>query len=179
MKLAKDHIKVRELMAEDFPVMLKWLTDERVLEFYGGRDLRYTPESLRQHYEKPLRGDGWRVVIEYKGLPVGYGQIYRVGGALYEAYDDPQMNRVVYAMDQFIGEPDYWNRGIGSRYVQMVCQYLKSEKSADAVILDPHKDNPRAIRAYEKAGFEIIRELPAHELFEGERKDCWLMEAKL
>ena len=27
---------------KDFPLMLKWLTDERVLRYYGGRDLKYT-----------------------------------------------------------------------------------------------------------------------------------------
>ena len=29
------------LIDDDFPLMLKWLTDERVLEFYGGRDKKY------------------------------------------------------------------------------------------------------------------------------------------
>jgi len=30
--------------------------------------------------------------------------------------------------------------------------------------------------AYQKAGFEIIKELPEHELHEGKREDCVLME---
>ena len=32
---------------------------------------------------------------------------------------------------------------------------------------DPHKSNKRAIRAYEKAGYRIVKSLPEHELFEG------------
>lgn len=60
-----------------------------------------------------------------------------------------------------------------------MCTYLKEEKDADIVLLDPHKDNYRAIRAYQKAGFAIIGELLEHELFEGEKKDCWLMEKRL
>ena len=39
-------------------------------------------------------------------------------------------------------------------------------------------DNMR-IRAYEKAGFRIIKSLPEHELLEGKMEDCWLMERKL
>ena len=79
-------------------------------------------------------------------------------------------------MDQFIGEPEYWSRGIGSKYVQMVLKFLKAEQNADAVILDPWKSNARAIRAYEKAGFKIIAELPEHEVHEGKKVDCYLME---
>lgn len=44
------------------------------------------------------------------------------------------------------------------------------ERNANAVILDPHKNNPRAIRAYQKSGFRIIEDLPEHELHEGKKK---------
>ena len=40
----------------------------------------------------------------------------------------------------------------------------------------PHKNNPRAIRAYQKSGFRIIEDLPEHELHEGKKEDCYLME---
>ena len=82
----------------------------------------------------------------------------------------------IYAMDQFIGEPEYWNMGIGAEYCRVVCQYLRTEMDADAVILDPRKNNLRAVRAYQKAGFKIIKELPEHELHEGKKEDCVLME---
>ena len=36
--IKNENIRVRTLNDNDFPLMLKWLTDERVLEFYGGRD---------------------------------------------------------------------------------------------------------------------------------------------
>ncbi|HAQ9476940.1 TPA: GNAT family N-acetyltransferase, partial [Enterococcus faecium] len=45
--------------------------------------------------------------------------------------------------------------------------------NANAVILDPHKNNPRAIRAYQKSGFRIIEDLPEHELHEGKKEDCY------
>ena len=58
----------------------------------------------------------------------------------------------------------------------MIFEFLKKERNADAVILDPHQDNPRAIRMYQKAGFRIIEDLPEHELHEGKKEDCYLME---
>ena len=43
--IKNENIRVRTLNDNDFPLMLKWLTDERVLEFYGGRDKKYTLED--------------------------------------------------------------------------------------------------------------------------------------
>lgn len=178
MELTDRDIKIRSLRESDYPILLKWLTDERVLAYYGGRDLHYTMDSLTEHYQKEF-ADGFRVIIEYRNDPVGYGQVYRVTGELFEEYRYPKTDEIVYAMDQFIGEPDHWDMGIGSRYVEFMCRFLRETRKAGAVILDPHKDNPRAIRAYQKAGFQVIRTLPAHELFEGKKVDCWLMERKL
>ena len=38
-------------------------------------------------------------------------------------------------MDQFIGEPEYWSKGIGSKYTKMIFEFLKKERNANAVIL--------------------------------------------
>ena len=51
--------------------------------------------------------------------------------------------------------------------------------AAEILLLDPHQKNARAIRAYEKAGFRIVKALPEHERFEGKKEDCWLMESVL
>lgn len=174
--LETDRLMIRPMTDDDFPIMLKWLTNDRVLEFYGGRDKKYTPETLREHYTEQWADELYRVIIEYCGVPIGYAQIYKMQGELFREYHYPQTVETVYAMDQFIGEPEYWNRGIGTEYCKRVCEYLRSHKHADAVILDPRKNNPRAIRSYEKAGFKIIAELPEHELHEGKKEDCWLLE---
>lgn len=42
IEIKNENVKVRTLTEDDFSLMLKWLTDERVLEFYGGRDKKYT-----------------------------------------------------------------------------------------------------------------------------------------
>lgn len=46
--------------------------------------------------------------IEYKDQPVGYGQTYQMSGEMFEEYDYPDDGKVVYAMDQFIGEPAFF-----------------------------------------------------------------------
>ncbi len=179
MEIVNGNMKIRRLSEDDFLTMYKWLTDVRVLKYYGGRDIKYTLDSLTAHYREKFEEDGFRVIIEYQDTPIGYGQVYRVRGKLFEEYCYPETDELIYAMDQFIGNPNYWNKGIGSRYIVAICEFLRNHKNANAVILDPHKNNLRAIRAYQKAGFKIIGELLEHEQFEGQKVDCWLMELKL
>lgn len=172
---ANGKLLIREFSEDDLPLMLKWLTDERVLEFYEGRDVKYTRELLEEHYLEEPPG-GFRLIIEYVGAPIGFGQAYRLSGEMFDEYDYPDTGRAVFAMDQFIGEPEYWNRGIGTEFLRLILAYLEDELGAERILLDPHKNNLRAVRAYEKAGFRIIKALPEHELFEGKAEDCLLME---
>lgn len=176
MDIVQNELRIRSLTNDDFPLMLKWLTDERVLEFYGGRDKKYTLESLKKHYTEESESELYRVIIEYNNTPIGYGQIYRICGELYNEYNYPETDEIIYAADQFIGEPEYWSKGIGTRYIKLIFDFLKNERNADAVILDPRKNNIRAIKSYQKAGFRIIGDLPEHELHEGKKEDCYLME---
>lgn len=161
---------------DDAAVLLKWMTDMRVLEFYEGRDKRYTEELIYEDFFEEDDDAAIKVILEYGGKPIGYGQIYEILDEYYGEYEYENRGETVYGIDQFIGEPDYWNRGIGTEYLKLVLKFLREEKRADAVILDPHQDNARAIRCYQKAGFRIIKSLPEHELHEGKMRDCYLME---
>ena len=179
LDIVQDKIRIRTMASDDAVVLLKWMTDMRVLEFYEGRDKRYTPELIQEDFFEEDEEDGGNVIkaiLEYDGKPIGYGQIYGITGEAYEEYRYENRNETVYGIDQFIGEPDYWNRGIGTEYLKLVLQFLLEEKQADAVIMDPHQDNARAIKCYQKAGFHIIKSLPEHELHEGKMRDCYLME---
>lgn len=176
MNIVCDDLKIRNLKHEDFSLLYKWLTDEKVLEFYGGRDKKYTLETIKEHYTELWKDEIIRVIIEYLGKPIGYGQIYKMYDELYEDYHYPKTNEIVYGMDQFIGEVEYWSKGIGTKYIKMIFDFLKNERNANAVILDPHQNNLIAIKAYQKAGFRIVEDLPEHELHEGKKEDCYLME---
>lgn len=86
MEIEKDKLLIRDFDTSDMQNMQKWLTDDRILEFYGGRDLKYTLETLSEHYleEIPM---GFRVIIVYDGKPIGYGQVYCLSDELFEEYD--------------------------------------------------------------------------------------------
>ena len=83
MDIEKDNVRIRTLNENDFSLLLKWLSDERVLEFYGGRDKKYTYEEIKKHFSEEWEDEVIRVIIEYQGTPIGYGQIYKMYDELY------------------------------------------------------------------------------------------------
>ena len=109
MKIEKDEITIRDFTETDLPLMFKWLTDKRVLEYYEGRDVRFTMDTLSAHFLEEIP-DGFRMIIEYKKSPIGYAQAYQLSGELFDEYDYPDDGHIVFAMDQFIGEPKYFCR---------------------------------------------------------------------
>lgn len=167
-----DRIIVRELRSLDAPILLQWLTNPEVLAFYEGRDVHFTPEMIQ---EKFYDGVLFRCMVEWREKPVGYVQFYPVEGEERLEYQFTGSEQKVFAMDQFLGEPELWGKGIGRQFIRLVLSHLFKEFGAQAVLLDPHSNNLRAIRCYEACGFQKERFLPAHELHEGQKRDCWLM----
>lgn len=79
-------------------------------------------------------------------------------------------------MDQFIGETEYWNKGIGTKFVKSMIDYLINYEKADRIVMDPQAWNERAIACYKKCRFEKVKLLKEHEKHEGRHRDCWLIE---
>ncbi len=172
--LSRGPVTVRPLLESDAGVLLKWMTDPAVLEWYEGRDAVFTPERIQADFYdgEPL----CRCIVEYQKRPVGYVQVYPLDGDGKKEYGYPDPDRRVFAMDQFLGEPDCWNKKIGRAFIGLLLEYLTKEEGAQSVVLDPHANNLRALRCYEACGFRKQKLLPAHELHEGVMEDCWLME---
>ena len=169
--------------AADYELMATWLTDPRVLEFYEGRDRPFLFDRVVQEYSpRVLRDSGATAcILLCDQRPIGYMQFCPVTSEEDRiSYGLEPMDEGVgiFGTDQFIGEPEYWNRGIGTRAVKLLLSYLFDPIRAGAVVVDPHVENPRAIRCYEKSGFRKIKILPRHELHEGVLRDSWLMRAE-
>ncbi len=54
-----------------------------------------------------------------------------------------------------IGERDCWDKGYGSDAMNILLRYAFTELNLHRVTLTVFEYNPRAIRAYEKAGFQL------------------------
>ena len=74
--IRKEELRVRSLIPKDLPSLVKWLTDDRVLEFYGGRDQNLNElDIIREYYEEDNE-IATRLIVECNDIPIGYVQVY-------------------------------------------------------------------------------------------------------
>ncbi len=66
-------------------------------------------------------------------------------------------------MDIFIGIPELWGKGIGSKTIIALKHYLFDELKANIIFADPEQTNIRSIRCWEKAGFKAIGKIPNYD----------------
>ncbi|QJD83208.1 GNAT family N-acetyltransferase [Cohnella herbarum] len=170
-----NEISLRSLEPEDAPLLVRWLSDPVVLEYYEGRDRPHDMDLVRQHFYEDCEGVT-PCIIQYNQVDIGYLQFYLIDEDELEQYDLKDYQGNIYGMDQFIGESEYWNRGIGSRLIQETVKYLIDHQAATKIVMDPQAWNTRALRVYEKCGFRKKMYLEKHEMHEGQLRDCWLIE---
>ncbi len=170
MEFTVGDIAVLPWREADLPLVAKWMCDPRVLQFFGGRDNAQDEVKLRSIYAEVTPDH--RCFFTFHDEPIGYIQFCPMERG---EFGFPTHERV-WGMDLYIGEPAFWNRGIGTRLVRAGAEQLLAQGFADRVTIDPEAWNTRAIRSYEKAGFVKRMLMPRSELHEGELRDNWLME---
>lgn len=171
-----DRLKVRRLALDDAHMLERWLSDPVVLEYYEGRDRPHDRALVMEHFYSGENDEEVRCIVEFEGEAIGYIQFYPLDEEGREEYSCQDVVGNIYGMDQFIGEPRFWNRGVGTQLIQSTVHYLFTENDAVKIVMDPQTWNTRALRVYEKCGFERIKLLERHEWHEGEMRDCWLIE---
>jgi aminoglycoside 6'-N-acetyltransferase len=130
----------------DLPLLVEWRARPQVSEWWGSPDGEDPAEALDDPHVT-----AW--IVELDGRPFAFAQDYDP-----HAWDPHPFSHLPpgsRGIDQYIGEPDMLDRGHGSAFVRQHCGVLFAA-GAPAIGTDPHPDNVRAIRAYEKAGFEVV-----------------------
>lgn len=169
-------LKVRELENKDAALLAKWLSNPAVLEFYEGRDCSFDLEKVRDVFFTSDSGET-RCIVLFEDQEIGYIQFYELAKSDCNNFG-LDISDIIYGTDQFIGETEYWNKGIGQILMRSMLDYLLGQKGADLVVVDPQTWNERAIACYAKVGFTKYKLLPKHEWHEGELRDSWLMQYK-
>lgn len=175
MFIQKEKLIVRQLEVKDKYLLVKWLSDPLVLEYFEGRDNPFNLEIVEEKFYGTSDSEV-RCIVEFDGARIGYVQFYELSDEYRKLYGYDGESDIVYGMDQFIGEVDYWNKGIGTILVNSIVEFLVEQKLVDKVVMEPQTWNERAISCYEKCGFKKVKLLPKNELHEGEFRDCWLIE---
>ncbi|WP_242031817.1 hypothetical protein [Aphanizomenon flos-aquae] len=80
MLMIKNEITIRPMKnhIHDYQLMEKWRSDEKVLQFYGGRDDSYDLEKVIETYQPRILGKEAMIpcIFLYQNLEIGYLQYY-------------------------------------------------------------------------------------------------------
>jgi aminoglycoside 6'-N-acetyltransferase len=134
------------MTAADLPLMRRWLDMPHVITWWGEPDEQFALVS--GDIEHPAMQ---QYIVVSGERPIGYIQTYDPvvwpGSGL---GDHP---KGTLGIDQFIGEPDMIGKGHGSAFIRAFTETLIAN-GTPRVLTDPDPGNARAIRAYQKAGFQ-------------------------
>lgn len=150
-------VSLRAMTEADLPMLHHWLGRPHVLQWWGGDDGAPSLAEVRAKYLPRVlaheRVDPW--IATHDERPIGFAQSYvamACGGGWWPEVRDPGLRGI----DQFLAEATDLGRGLGTRMVGALLDQLFVDPAVSAVQVDPHPDNARAIRCYEKAGFRRV-----------------------
>ncbi len=139
---------IRKATLEDLPTLLDF--EQKIIEAETPMDPTLKTEEKISYYDlgEYIKSDHTEVVVaEVDGEVVGsgYGQIRNRK----EYFKQEKLGYIgfMYVKEAFRG------KGISQQIISYLSDWFVAE-SIDEIQLDVYDQNPRAIRAYEKAGFE-------------------------
>ena len=139
----------RPMSADDLPLVRDWLRVPHVKQWWhDADDFEFVSGDLDHH-------DMAQFIVSVDQRPFGYLQCYRIGD--WHAGFGPQPDGTR-GVDQFIADPNMVGCGHGSAFIRQFIEGLL-DNGTPRIVIDPSPTNPRAIRAYEKAGFRRVHEI--------------------
>jgi RimJ/RimL family protein N-acetyltransferase len=142
------------LREEDAETLFRWITDRELVEL-SSRFAPPTPEQHRRWFDDIRSRDD----VEIYGIRPADDENRLVGSCQLHSIDHEQKSAELQIR---IGERDSWGRGLGTEAVRLLVQHAFEGLDLHRVQLQVFATNARAIRSYEKAGFEV----------EGRRRDA-------
>ncbi|KGX85114.1 GNAT family N-acetyltransferase [Pontibacillus litoralis] len=153
-------LSIRPLSPTDFLLMTKWFQSEEIIHYYGDPTKPYTYDTILETYAARLNGliQTTTFIVEKDTDPIGLMEEHFVSEEEAAIWGLP-LDKTYIAFDQFIADPMLWGKGIGTQMIRRFVVELITKKQPDGVVLTPQVDNLRAMRCYEKCGFEKIKEI--------------------
>ena len=165
-------VRLRPMEKEDVPRFVRWFADPDLRYFLSV----YKPMGLDQEeqwYEQNLKaGDEQAWSIDAQSDDLSQGPWVHIGACGFHRIDwRCRCGEVGIA----IGPRDYWGHGHGTDALQTLVTWGFGTLNLHRVFLRVFADNARAIRCYEKAGFQLEGRLRQDNYVNGAYRDSLVM----
>ena len=139
----------RPMSTATLPMVRRWLAIPHVAQWWGDPEEQFA--LVNEDLDHPSMD---QFIVAVDDRPFAYLQCYDPTAWPDNGFGThPDGTR---GIDQFIGEPDMIERGHGSALIRTFIDGLLAS-GTPRVVTDPAPANGRAVRAYEKAGFQKDR----------------------
>lgn len=130
-------LALRPTNERDLDLLARWFAHPEVFRWWGGRPLSRKEVAAKYTGRRcPLVESH---IVELDEQPIGYIQ-YHLEGPGQAGLDMMLL-------------PEFRDHGIGPRAARVMVAHLQSTFGWTDITVDPAQNNPRAIRAWRKAGF--------------------------
>ena len=156
-KLKQQHdIRLIPLSDEHLPLLYKWNADVEVMCWEDGPNTKgYDKEVVHEIYEA-TSSSGYSFLIEVDNKAIGECLLCKMNL-------DYVLNRYpnttdVRRIDILIGEKDFWNKGIGSKVIDMLMHFAFCEENVDVLYGITKDFNKRSAQMLKKNGFTFFEQ---------------------
>ena len=164
-----DQVRLRHVEREDLPQFVEWLNDPEVSQ---GLNM-HIPLSMAEEenwFENVLKGPIDERPLVFEAMEDDEWRM--IGNSGFHNLDWRNRNA---ELGIFIGDKTYWDQGYGTEVVRLLLRHGFSTLNLYRIFLRVFEDNPRAIRAYEKAGFIHEGRQRQAEYHDGQFHDVLIM----
>jgi|HubBroStandDraft_5_1064220.scaffolds.fasta_scaffold267955_2 aminoglycoside 6'-N-acetyltransferase len=155
--MAPSELNLRPLGRADFPLLVSWLSQPHVAEWWGSPK---GMDEVEAEYGPCVDGtDPTQLLLCHEeDRPIGMLQIYRMADN--PDYADAVGYEDAAGLDLFIGEVSTCDRGVGTGLIATAVQLIwMTYPEVTGALAGPSVRNARSIRAFEKAGFTAVRQV--------------------
>ena len=142
--MAPDYV-FRPMTTSDLPLVRRWLAEPHVVQWWGDPSEQY--DLVSGDLDEPAMD---QFIVSAGNSDFAYLQCYSLTAWNSGFGEQPRGTR---GIDQFIGERAMIERGHGSAFIRAFVD-ARLRNGAPRIVTDPDPANTRAVRAYQKAGFE-------------------------
>ena len=183
-----ERVRFRAVERDDLPTFVKWLNDPEVRQgiliyhpFSQAEEENWYEGMLKHPIDEHVLGIEVRLPSERVGMPKLEGETstqaeeehWKLIGSL--AFTNVDWRNRSSEFGIMIGDKAYWDQGYGTEAVRLLVKHGFNTLNLNRIFLHVFENNPRAIRAYEKAGFVHEGKLRQAEFKDGIYIDILVM----
>jgi [ribosomal protein S5]-alanine N-acetyltransferase len=141
------NIKLKKLIKNEVTSnWIKWLNDRKVTKYSRNRFIKHTIESQKQFVKKKLKSnDTILFKIIYRNIHIGMIEIGKI-----------RKNKYCH-ISYMIGEKKFWNKGIASKVIKKIKQYIFKNLNMNKIYAGVYENNLASFSILQKNGFRIFR----------------------